>query len=356
MAFPIEQWTNVEVRGVIRFLQAKGNTPSEIHRELVAVYGDQVMSKKQVWVWCKAFNEGRFDLADEPRVGRPRSSTSDENVIRVDGLIQEDRRRKVRELAVELELPKSVIHEIIYERLGYRKVSSRWVPKQLTEQHKTARMGLSLQHLQRYYTSNHDFLERIITGDETWVHHCTPENKVDSMTWKHLTSPPMRKFKITMSAKKVMATVFWDAQGVLLVDFTPHGQTVNAARYCQTLNKLRDAVRRKRPGLLSKRPIMLHDNATPHTAAVTRQWFDRYRWEVLEHPPHSPDLAPSDYHLFGPMKRHLSGKRFTSDDEVVKEVRNWLAALDGDFFNQGIFALVHRWDKCLNREGDYVEK
>lgn len=132
MAFPVEQWTSIEVRGVIRFLQAKGNTPSEIHRELVAVYGDQVMSRKPVWVWCKAFNEGRFDLADEPRVGRPRSSTSDEDVIRVDGLIQEDRRRKVRELAVELELPKSVIHEIMYERLGYRKVSSRWVPKQFT--------------------------------------------------------------------------------------------------------------------------------------------------------------------------------------------------------------------------------
>ena len=91
------------------------------------------MSKKQVWVWCKTFNEGRFNLADEARVGRPRSSTSDENVIRVDGLIQEDRRRKVRELAAELDLPKSVVHEIIYEKLGYRKVSSRWVPKQLTE-------------------------------------------------------------------------------------------------------------------------------------------------------------------------------------------------------------------------------
>src|SRR5215510_7609649 len=107
MASRIEQWTNVEVRGVIRFLQAKGNTPSEIQRELVTVYGDQVMSKKQIWVWCKAFNEGRFDLTDEPRVGRPRSSTSDENVIRVDGLIQEHKRRKVRENAVDL--PKSVI-------------------------------------------------------------------------------------------------------------------------------------------------------------------------------------------------------------------------------------------------------
>jgi histone-lysine N-methyltransferase SETMAR len=58
------------------------------------------------------------------------------------------------------------------------------------------------------------------------------------------------------------------------------------------------------------------DNATPHTAGKTRETIEKMGWEILEHPPHSPDHAPSDFHLFGKLKEHLSGKRFASDQEV----------------------------------------
>lgn len=356
MAAPIEKWSKVEVRGVIRFLHAEGKNPAEIYRKLVAVYGDKVMSCKQVWLWCTAFTNGRTDLEDEPRTGRPRSSTTDENVTRVESLIREDRRLKIREMAMELDLPKSVVHEIVHDNLGFRKVSCRWVPKQLTDEHKFLRMGISLQLLERYREPDGDFLDKLITGDETWLHLTTPETKADSMTWKHPWSPTPRKFKVQHSVKKVMATVFWDAKGVLLVDILPQGETINALRYCETIDRLREAVRRKRPGLLRKGVVLLHDNATPHTANVTKQWFERYGWEVLPHPPHSPDLAPSDFHLFGPLKRHLSGKRFNTNEEVVANMNVWLKSLDQDFFGVGIFALVHRWDKCINLYGDYVEK
>jgi histone-lysine N-methyltransferase SETMAR len=80
------------------------------------------------------------------------------------------------------------------------------------------------------------------------------------------------------------------------------------------------------------------------------------RWEILENPPHSSDLAPSDFHLFGKLKEHLSGKRFASDQEVENETRNWLTNLDANFYAEGIFKLVSCWDKCLNLFGDYVEK
>ena len=126
----------MEVRGVIRFLQAKGKNPTEIHRELIAVYGKHVMSRKQVSVWCSAFTEGRTNLQDEPRVGRPRSSTTEDNIAHVDALIQDNKQHKLRDMAAELDIPKSVVHEIVHEKLGYQKVSSHWVPKQLIEENK----------------------------------------------------------------------------------------------------------------------------------------------------------------------------------------------------------------------------
>jgi histone-lysine N-methyltransferase SETMAR len=218
------------------------------------------------------------------------------------------------------------------------------------------RMGLSLTHLSRYNMEANEFLDRIVTGDETWVHYTTPETKRDSMTWKHVGSPPVRKFKLAPSARKMMATVFWDSRGVILVEFLQSGLAVNAARYCATLEQLRLAIRRKRAGLLSSGVILLHDNATPHTAAATRAQLSRYNWEILEHPPHSPDLAPSDFHLFGPLKRKLSGQRFATDDELEGAVLQFFKQCDTFFYRAGIESLVQRWDKCLNKFGDYIEK
>ncbi|GFO19831.1 transposase [Plakobranchus ocellatus] len=99
-----------------------------------------------------------------------------------------------------------------------------------------------------------------------------------------------------------------------------------------------------------------HDNATPHSANLTQQWLQRYGWEILLHPAHSPDLAPSDFHLFGPLKRHLGGMAFETEDDLISELRNWFDNLDVDFFRVGINSLPSRWQKCIDLHGDYVEK
>ncbi|GFS12807.1 histone-lysine N-methyltransferase SETMAR [Elysia marginata] len=96
-----------------------------------------------------------------------------------------------------------------------------------------------------------------------------------------------------------------------------------------------EAIRRKRSGQLINGVILQHDNATPHTARVTQGWLEKYGWEILPLPSHSPDLAPSDYHLFG-----LVGKRFDDDEELVDHVRKWLQNLDGSFFREGIYSMV----------------
>jgi hypothetical protein len=96
-------------------------------------------------------------------------------------------------------------------------------------------MGSSLMLLQRYEENGKAFLSRIVIGNETWVFHYTPKSKAESMTWKRPQSPVNKKFKTVQSPGKVMATVFWDDHGVLLVDFTPPGSTINAAAYQETL-------------------------------------------------------------------------------------------------------------------------
>jgi len=101
---------------------------------------------------------------------------------------------------------------------------------------------------------------------------------------------------------------------------------------------------------------VLHDNARPHTACLTLETVEQLGLDVLPHPPYSPDLAPSDYHLFGPMKKMLGWQKFASDTEVQSVISQWLGQQPASFFASDIEKLVDRCDKCLNGLGRYVDK
>src|SRR5258705_5524008 len=102
------------------------------------------------------------------------------------------------------------------------------------------------------------------------------------------------------------------------------GETVNATRYASILKEeLRRAIKNKRSGLLSDGVILLQDNARPHTARHTMEIVAQLGWEILEHPPYSPDLSPCDFHTFGLMKAALAGRHFQSDDEGKEAVQVW---------------------------------
>ena len=79
--------------------------------------------------------------------------------------------------------------------------------------------------------------------------------------------------------------------------------------------------------------------------------------EALPHPPYTPDLALSDYHLFGRMKKMLGELKSASDMQVQWAIHQWLVQQPTlFFFALVIHKLVERWDKCLNKIGGYVEK
>jgi hypothetical protein len=212
------------------------------------------------------------------RSGQP--STFADLVQDIDAAVQADRRVSIAQLEKRFNLSRVTIWNIVHERLSYRKVCSRWVPRQLTNEHKKTSMRSSLMLLQHLEEHGEAFLSRIVTRDETWVFHYTPESKAESMTWKHPHSPVKKKFKTVHSPGKVMTTVFWDVHGVLLVDFPPPSSTINAAAYQATLKRLKEAIQCKRPGLLTKGlgVLLLRDNARPHNAATTVNLLNFWAW------------------------------------------------------------------------------
>ncbi|GBM62038.1 Histone-lysine N-methyltransferase SETMAR [Araneus ventricosus] len=130
-----------------------------------------------------------------------------------------------------------------------------------------------------------------------------------------------------------MCTVFSDRQGILLVEFLPRGETINAVRYCERLRKLRRAIQNKKRGMLSQGNVLLHDNARPHSAGVTQNLIQQFGWEQFDHPPYSPALSPSDYHLFLflNLKRDFGGRSFDSDDNAKNGFQQLAVFTDGIF-------------------------
>jgi len=166
--------------------------------------------------------------------------------------------------------------------------------------------------------------------DEIWAHHFDPEQQ--SKQWKHVTSPTPGKFRKIASAGKIMSSVFWDSEGVLMIGYLERGKTVTGVYYTELIRKLRSAIEEKRCGKLSHGVLLHQDNAPAHTSAVAMPAIRECGLELLSQLPYSPDLAPSDYHVFRSLKDSLRGQRFGCDEEVIDMINDWFELQDKQFF------------------------
>ena len=127
-----------------------------------------------------------------------------------------------------------------------RKLTARLVLKSLSDERMATRASLCSALLKRF-RSKDEFLLRLVTVDETEVHYYEPENKVQSRQWVGPGSPRPNKFKTQPSDGKVMAIVFWDAKGVIMLDFLPKRSIITGVYYANLLDQLRTAIREKTP-------------------------------------------------------------------------------------------------------------
>jgi hypothetical protein len=163
----------------------------------------------------------------------------------------------------------------------------------------------------------------------------------------HTHSPnKARKFKQNLPARNLIAAVFWDRKGVLMVKFMQKGTAITSHVYCETLKILLRAIQNKRRGMLTPSMTM----RIRITASRTRALLEHFNWELFDHPPQSPDLALSYYCLFRYVKNWLGSQRFNNNEESMEAVKTWLS-----FFDTGTQKLIARY-KCLNSGSDYVEE
>ena len=168
--------------------------------------------------------------------------------------------------------------------------------------------------------------------DETWLCHMTRRRSNNQWSGCIAVHPSKKKFRVQKSAGKFLASIFWDQDGILLFLYLPKGQTINA-EYCSSLLvQLKDILKGKRHGKLTKWVLFLHDDAPAHRTLATQKKLAYLGFQCLDYPSYSPDLAPSDYHLFPELKNQLKVCHFSSNVYVIAATETWLDRQLPEFF------------------------
>jgi len=171
--------------------------------------------------------------------------TTPEIIDQIHELILEDCWISAKSTAEQLGISREWAGSIIHEDLDTRKLSVKWIPKCLNVDQKRQWCQSSEQLLEFFRCDLNDFLSQLVTMDETWLYHYGLETKQQSMEWQHSGSPHPKKIQVHKSAGKVLASMFWDQDGIILNDYLPKGQTINAEYYSSLLVQLKDILKEK---------------------------------------------------------------------------------------------------------------
>ncbi|XP_059741331.1 mariner-like transposase isoform X1 [Bos taurus] len=329
-----------QIRAIFLFEFKMGRKAAETTRNINNAFGPGTAKERTVQWWFKKFRKGDESLEDDERSARP--SEVDNDQLRE--IIDADPLKTTRKIAEELKVNHSTVVRHL-KQIGKVKKLNKWVPHELTEIQKNRRFEVSSSLILR--NKNEPFLDRIVTCHEKWIlsdNQRQPAQRLD------------RGKTLNLYQKKIMVTVWWSAAGLIHYSFLNPGETITSEKYAQQINEMHQKLQHLQPALVNRKgPVLLHDNARPHVAQPALQKFNELGYEVLPHPPHSPDLLPTHYHFFKHLDNFLQGKRFHNQQDAENAFQEFVESRSTGFYATGINELTSRWQKCVDCNGSYFD-
>ncbi|CAK1582761.1 unnamed protein product [Parnassius mnemosyne] len=181
----------------IKFCMKNKIKCADAFRMLSVAYGEETMDQSNVYRWYNMFSEGREDLNDEQRDGRPSTSTTDDNIDKVKKILLANRRITVREVAEDLHISIGSCHSIVSNDLGMSRVAAKVVPKLLNFDQKQIRVNIAQEMLDSVRDDS-NVLQRAISDDESWILF---------MTWKPKLNHPNGSCRMSQDRKSAPNSV-----------------------------------------------------------------------------------------------------------------------------------------------------
>ena len=337
-----------------------GFSPQQCIGRLIRTFGrEAVPTKRTIQRWFQAHRKGRNVLEDLHRNGRRASVITPELVSAVAEFVNLYPHSSYAEIEHQFSISSPQCHLILKQKLGLKKVSSRWVPHSLTEDQKRSRLEFAQKIVSRYGGEDGKRLKEIVTGDEMWAFYYDPLTKRKSMQWMKKGEPRPTKVRRERSTKKTMYLIFFDYSGIVSCSRlipTQERRTINSTFYVKNCLKKLVAKLRKKRGKIGLRGLKLHhDNASIHKSDLTTAFLAEKKLKILPHPAYSPDLSPCDFFLFPKLKETLRGRRFETEEKLDGAVQGRLRELSKNGFLDVFRSWILRCKKCIEFEGDYFE-
>jgi hypothetical protein len=172
-----------------------------MHRRILVQYGNSVITQQIVYKWIERFENGCTSVKHEEGAKCPSTSVTDANMELGHDMILQNRWVIIDEVAHQRQISHCSAYEIIHSRLALHKACARWVPEQLTELHKEKYLDICKQLVDGCCAEGDHCLERIVTGDETWIHHYETD-------CKHPHSPTKKRVQYASNCRKADAYSF----------------------------------------------------------------------------------------------------------------------------------------------------
>ncbi|GFX58090.1 putative mariner transposase [Trichonephila clavipes] len=203
---------------------------NDIRFEDLQTFPQKYNLEMPIQTFIRNFGNGRQDVEDDSRPGRPSTSKTDENFEKVASLIRSDRRLSIRVIAETVNIDKECVRQILHDNLNMQKVCAEMVPKILTFEQQATRKNVCTDILDAI-KNDPNLLEKVIKCDESLFFTYDPETKRQSMHWKTPTSPRAKKARMSKSKFKAMMIVFFDIHGIVYLHWVPEGQAINQRYY-----------------------------------------------------------------------------------------------------------------------------
>ena len=306
--------SNTDYRAIIKFFTLKRLSATKITKELADVYGDSALSYCTVTKRVAELIDPTKAFEDAPRSARPPTALTDESIRTVEEVVMCERQIPVRHIADKLAISKTSLYETIIDYVTMKRVCVRCVLKLLTSIQRTSRVHCCEELLENYNQDPTEIFGSLVTGDETRIHYCNPRSQQEAKTWQKPGEKTPTRLRDTRSAGKIIITTFSDCEDVLLIDFLPHGTANNNPYDTSLFHRLHSSIRGKGREKLRHRLPLLHDKASPHKSNITQAAIQYIGFTESTHCGYSPDLTPSDDHLFSNLKNFLRVRNFESDE------------------------------------------
>lgn len=334
----------------IKELERQQLSPKEIKAKLDIEFGLHALKMPTVY---KHAREAKFtQKADETREA-PGRHIDEQLMTKIKQVLEDEPNFSVRNIARLINENPSTVHRYLTQYIGLVYKHCYWVPHNLSDSQKVDRACQSSQLKNLLEKCKHNSYRNLLTGDQSWF---TLSYSANGM-WLESDEYPTKYVKDSIGSEKIMLTVIWNPFGFHIIDFLPEGTSFNSSYFIEHILTPLESKKCQIWNQSHNRKLHLHlDNSRIHNSKISLKKTIEFGFKRTPQPPYSPDIAPSDFFLFGYVKGKLRGCIFTSVDELQEKILEILHSIDHKILKSVFDEWIDRCNWVFLHNGEYYHK